>query len=117
MRLGRSGRRGIAGGKVFVDFLLDCPELTLLELGDAQAAPAFGGTDQRRINQLQDGALAESMGDHFGAPPLLAKQPLQQIGGTDRPAMAEREAQVRDAGLRWFRLSGEGAPQPFFQQT
>jgi len=55
--------------------------------------------------------------DDLGAPPFLAEQPLEQIGGADRPAMAEREAQVRDAGPRWFRLSGEGAPQPFFRQT
>jgi len=55
--------------------------------------------------------------DDLGAPPFLAEQPLEQIGGADRPAMAEREAKVRDAGPRWFRLSGEGAPQPFFQQT
>src|SRR5207302_9679460 len=93
MRLGRSGRRRIACGEVFVDVLADRPELTVLELADAEAAPAFGGADQRRIHQLQDGAFAE------GAPPLLAKQALQQIGGADRSAMAKRKAQMRDAGL------------------
>src|SRR5436305_9904322 len=87
MRLGRSGRRRIACGEVFVDVLADRPELTVLELADAEAAPAFGGADQRRIHQLQDGAFAEGMGDDFGAPPLLAKQALQQIGGADRSAM------------------------------
>src|SRR5881227_2301978 len=99
MRLGRSGRRRIACGEVFVDVLADRPELTVLELADAEAAPAFGGADQRRIHQLQDGAFAEGMGDDFGAPPLLAKQALQQIGGADRSAMAKRKAQMRDAGL------------------
>src|SRR5258707_14412493 len=99
MRLGRSGCRRIACGKVFVDVLSDRLELTLFELGEADAAPAFGGADQRRVHQLQDGALAKSMGDHLGAPPLLAKQPLQEIGGADRPAVAEREAQMRDAAL------------------
>ena len=41
-----------------------------------------------------DAVAAESMRDDLGAPPLLAKQPLQEIGGADRPAMAEREAQM-----------------------
>src|SRR5438132_1196586 len=95
MRLGRSGRRCIARGEVLVDLLPDCPELTLLELADAETAPAFGGADQRCIHQLQDGALAKSMRDHLGAPPLLAEQPLQQIGGADHAAVAEGEAQMR----------------------
>ena len=81
MRLGRSDRRCIAGGEVFVDLLADCFDLTLSELADADAAPAFGSTDQCRIHQLQDGAFTKGMRDHLGAPPLLAKQPLQEIGG------------------------------------
>src|SRR5436190_6100096 len=80
MGLGRSGRRRSVRGEVFVDLLSDCSELMLLEFGDADAAPAVGGADQRGIHQLQDGALAKGMRDDFGAPPLLAKQPLQQIG-------------------------------------
>src|SRR6266513_2755239 len=111
MRLGRSGRRRIACGEVFVDVLADRPELTLLELADADAAPAFGGADQRGIHQLQDGAFAEGMRDDFGAPPLLAKQALQQIGGADRSAMAEREAQMRDAGLEIVLEAGQCARQ------
>jgi hypothetical protein len=52
MRLGCSGRRCISGGEVIVDLVMDCLELTLFELGDAEAAPAFGGRDQRRTDQL-----------------------------------------------------------------
>src|SRR6516165_1325477 len=69
MRLGRGVWQCITGGEVLVDLLTDCLELALFELGDADAAPAFGGADQCRIDQLQDGALAEGMRDHFGAPP------------------------------------------------
>ena len=72
----------------------------LLELGNGDTAPALGGANERGIHQ--DGALAESVRDDLGAPPFLAEQPLEQIGGADRPAMAEREAQMRDAGLVGF---------------
>jgi len=106
-----SGCRRIACGKVFVDLLSDRLELPLFELGEADATPAFGGTDQRRVHRLQEGALAEGMGDHLGAPPLLAKQPLQEIGGADRPAVAEREAQMRDAGLEIILEAGHRTRQ------
>src|SRR6185437_14025457 len=109
MRLGRSCRRRIASGEVFVELLSDCPELTLFELADADAAPALGGADQRCVDQLQDGALAEGMGDHLGAAPLLAEQPLQKIGRADRPAMPERKFEMRDASLEIMLEAGHGA--------
>jgi len=37
------------------------------------------------------------MRDDLGASPLLAEQPLEQIGGADRPAVAERKLQMREA--------------------
>src|SRR6516165_1173946 len=111
MRLGRSDRRCIAGGEVFVDLVTDCLELTLLELADPDAAPAFGSADQRCVHQLEDGALTESMRDHLSAPPFLAKQSLQQIGGADRPAMAEWEPEMRDAGLEIILETGHRARQ------
>src|SRR6516164_7897151 len=100
MRLGCSGRQCITVSKVFVDLVSDCSQLTPFELADADAAPAFGGADQRRVHQLQDGAFAKGMRENFGAPAFLSKQPLQEIGGADRPAMAKREAQMRNAGLK-----------------
>jgi hypothetical protein len=45
-----------------------------------------GGADQRGIHQLQNRTLAEGVRDHLGAPPFLAEQPLEQIGGADRPS-------------------------------
>src|SRR5438105_2585693 len=110
MRLGRSGRRRIACGEVFVDVLADRPELTVLELADAEAAPAFGGADQRRIHQLQDGAFAEGMGDDFGAPPLLAKQALQQIGNWYEDRGARPSGWDRLGSGIWCDHPGRGAP-------
>ena len=43
---------GIAGSKIFVDLATDCRQLTLLEFGDADAAPAFGSADERGIDKL-----------------------------------------------------------------
>src|SRR3954453_3371258 len=99
MRLGRGGCLGIARREISVDLLLDCPELTLLKLGEPDPAPAFGGANERGIHQLQDRTLAKGMRDDFGAPTLLTKQPFEQIGGADRAAVAERETQLRDARL------------------
>src|SRR6516165_2465036 len=100
-RLGRPSRLcpllGIANSKILVDLVADCLQLTLLELADLDPAPALGGTDKCGIHQLQNGALAKAMRDDLGASPLLAEQPLEQIGGADRPAVAERKLQMRDA--------------------
>jgi hypothetical protein len=59
--IGRSGRRCIARGEVFVDLVKECHELALFELNGADAASAFGCADQRRVHQLEDGVLAESV--------------------------------------------------------
>jgi hypothetical protein len=93
------------------ELLPGCSKLTLLELADADAEPAFGGANQCRIDQLQDGPLTEGVRDDLGASWLLAEQPLQEIGGADRPAMAEREAQIRDAGLKFILETGRCARQ------
>jgi len=42
----------------------------------------------------------KAWGDHLGAPARLAEQPLEQICGADRPAVAERETQMGDARLK-----------------
>ena len=71
----------------------------MLELAELDPAPALGRTDQSGIHQLQNGTLAKGMRDHLGAPPRLAKQPLEEIGGADRAAVAERKLEMRDARL------------------
>jgi hypothetical protein len=121
VRLGRNGRRCIAGG------FANCPELTLLEFTDADAAPAFGGADQRRIHQLQDGALARGMRDDprlRGGRFLVRRRSSpnrrsKRLSCTDRPAVAEREAQMRamqasiilEAGHRAWQIAPVGRPE------
>jgi hypothetical protein len=44
-------------------------------------------------------AFTEGIGNDLEAPPLLNKQPFEQVGGADCPPMRHREAQVGDAGF------------------
>ena len=62
---------------MLVDLVADCFQLTPLELGDPDPAPAFSGANERGIDELQDGALAKGMRDYFGAPARLAEQALE----------------------------------------
>src|SRR5262245_51920323 len=39
------------------------------------------------------------MRDDLGAAPLFEKEPLEQVGRPDHAPMAERKAQMRDAGV------------------
>jgi hypothetical protein len=59
-----------------IEFLADRFQLTLLELGHAQAAPTFCRADQRRVHELEHGALPKGMRDHFCPSPLLTEQPF-----------------------------------------
>jgi len=94
--------------EVLVDFLADCLQLALLELGDPDPAPALSRANERGVHQLQDGTLAKGMRDHLGAPPFLAEQPLEQIGGADCSTMAKRETQMCDARLEVVVETGDG---------
>jgi hypothetical protein len=42
----------MAPGEVGLDLVADCLQLTLLELGHADAAPALSGANERGIDQL-----------------------------------------------------------------
>jgi hypothetical protein len=57
-----SGYWRIASGELVVEFVADRFQLTLLELGNSNPAPTLGGADQCRIDELQDGTLAEGVG-------------------------------------------------------
>src|SRR4029453_14577215 len=83
-----------------IELLTDRAQLTLLKLADGEAAPAIGRPDDRRVHELQYGALAEGVRDDLGAPALLEKEPLEQVRCADDAPMAEREAEVSDAGLK-----------------
>ena len=50
--------------------------MTLLALGDADAAPAVGGANDCGVDGFQDGALAKSMRGYLGPPVGVAEKPL-----------------------------------------
>jgi len=50
--------------------------LTLLALGDADAAPAADGANDCGVDGFQDGALAKSMRGYLGPPVGVAEKPL-----------------------------------------
>ena len=67
-------------GFVFaVEVLSDGCELTKLELGEGQAAPALGGAHQGAEHQLQHRLLAEPVRDDLQPTPLLDEQSFEEI--------------------------------------
>ncbi len=66
---------------------------------------AVRGGDVARL-QLQDGSLAEGVGDNLEATALLDEQTLKQIRRADRAAVGDRESQVRDAGFEVVHEAG-----------
>ena len=62
----------------------------MFEFGDFDGAPSLGGADQLAEHQLQDGSLAERVGDDLEAAALLDEQAFKQICGSDRPAVRHR---------------------------
>ena len=77
-----------------IELVADGSQLATFEFGHAQAAPALGPSDERGIHQLEHGTLVQGMRDDFGAPPFLAEQSLEQIGGSDRAPVRERKTQM-----------------------
>jgi len=75
-----------------IEFLANRPQLTLLELADAEAAPPVGRADDGRVHELQHWALPEGVRDNLRATSLLEEQPFEQVRGADDAPMAEREA-------------------------
>jgi excisionase family DNA binding protein len=57
-----SGTGGLRIVNSPVDFLADCVQLPLLELGDPDRAPAFDGANERGADERQVGALAKAWG-------------------------------------------------------
>jgi hypothetical protein len=80
-----------------IELIANSGQLSAFEFGHTQTAPAFGCSDQSGIHQLEHGALAESVRDDLGASPLLAEQPLEQVGGADRTPVGEGEAEMSNA--------------------
>jgi len=72
-----------------IELVANSGQLPAFEFAHAQAAPAFSRSDQSGVDQLEHGALTESVRDDFGTSPLLAEQPLEKVGRTDRTPVRE----------------------------
>lgn len=94
-----------------IEFLPDRLHLAALEVGDLDRAPALGGADHGTEHELEHGFLAEGVGDDLEPPALLDEEPFEQVCRPDRPAVGDRQAQVRDAGLEVVLETGDGARQ------
>jgi len=73
--------------------------------------PALGSTDHRGEHELQHRLPAEGVGNDLQAATLQGEQPLEQAGGADRPAMADRQPETSDAGLEIVLKTGDGTRQ------
>ena len=82
-----------------IELLSDGFHLAALEVGDPDRPPALGGADHGAEHELEDGLLAEGIGDDLEAPALLDEQALEQVGCADRAAVRDGHAQVCDAGF------------------
>ena len=82
-----------------VQILPDLLQLAPLEAGHRDRAPFLRSPGHGREHQLENRLFPPRVGDHLQASPLLAEQPLQQVGGADRLAVSHRHPQMRDAGL------------------
>src|SRR3954469_16706931 len=85
--------------------------LTKLELGEAQAAPALRRTHKRAEHELEHGLLAEAVRDDLEPPPLLAEEALQKIRRAGRAPVRHRKPQVGDTGLEVVLKAGDRARQ------
>ena len=83
-----------------VEFLSYGSELAQLELGEAQAAPALGGADERTEHEYQHRLLAETVGNGLQPSTLLDEQSFEQIRRSNEAAMGDRQLQVGDAPLK-----------------
>lgn len=83
-----------------VEFLSYGSELAQLELGEAQAAPALGGADERTEHEFQHRLLAETVGKGLQPSTLLDEQSFEQIRRSNEAAMGDRQLQVGDAPLK-----------------
>ena len=72
-------------------------DLFEFELADDQPPPGLAGAGQGGEHQFQYRPFAKGVGDGLGPAAFLAKQPLQEVGGPNRLAVSDGQAQVSDA--------------------
>src|SRR5215470_11329096 len=95
----RGNGRGHAFGVSASELGANRAELALLKLADRDAAPAIRRPDHGRVHQLEHGPLAEGVRDDLRAAAFFEEEPLKQIRRPDHLAVAERKAEMRDAGV------------------
>jgi hypothetical protein len=59
-----------------IELASDSGHLAALEVGNLDGAPTLGGADHGAEHELEDGLLAEGIGDDLEAPALLEEQAL-----------------------------------------
>jgi hypothetical protein len=94
-----------------VELLAHGVQLPSLEGRDLVRPPTLGSADHRAEHELQHRLLAEGVGDDLQAPPLLDEQPLEEVGGANRPTMADRQPEMGDAGPEVVAKAGDGTGQ------
>lgn len=80
-----------------------------LELRDHNPIPGGTGSHQRRLHELQHAALIESVQNQLGAPTLLAKEVLKQVGRARHTPVRDRQLKMRDAALEVLHEAGRRA--------
>ena len=99
-------------GLVFsIELLSDGAHLTTFQFTDPDGPPALGSTDHGTEHELEDGLLAEGVGNDLEPPALLDEQTLQEVRGADRTAVGDGHAQVGDTGLEVIHEAGGRAGQ------
>ena len=74
----------------------------MLQFGDVDGLPAFGGPDQDRIDQLQAAFLGTETRQGFGPQALLDKGVLNQVGRPDKFTMGPRQLQMIQQRVQVF---------------
>ena len=91
-----------------IELVSDGTELTLFKLGHPDTAPAFGGTNESGVHQLQGGTLTKGMGNDLAASAFLARQPL------DAPIIAHG---VNNSTALLPLTEGPAAQRAYIRQT
>ena len=60
-----------------IEFFSHSSDLPAFELGDLDRAPSLGGSNERAEHQLQDGSLAERIGNNLETTAFLDKEAFE----------------------------------------
>jgi len=90
-------------------------ELVAFQVADRDPAPAVGGADHGRVDQLHGRLLVAEAVDHLGAAAFLDEGAFGQVGGADPDAVPHQHPVNREQGfavvLEAAHRGWEGAPE------